>query len=321
MKAPESASFTATELRCPACAMGLTAGDGEFRCDKCDVDYPVVAGIPILIADERSVFSCDDFVANADALPNKKGVLSSAVHWVLRHQPGLSLNPKSESNYARFANELESHGKSPRVLVVGGSIVGQGMESLLQRPSLSFVETDVVVGPRTQIVCDGHDLPFADDTFDGVIVQAVLEHVLDPFRCVAEIKRVLKPDGIVYAEIPFMQQVHGNRYDFHRFSHLALLRLFREFKEIDSGAAGGPGMALAWSYRYFLLSFLRSARGRLLASLFAHFTGFWLKYFDYFLIDKPGSLDASSGNYFLGQSSDEILDDRVLLASYRGGDV
>jgi hypothetical protein len=66
---------------------------------------------------------------------------------------------------------------------------------------------------------------------------------------------VLKDGGIVYAETPFMQQVHGSAYDFTRFTWLGHRRLFRKFKEIKSGTCGGPGMALIWSWRYFLRTF------------------------------------------------------------------
>ena len=48
----------------------------------------------------------------------------------------------------------------------------------------------------------------ADASVDGVIVQAVLEHVLDPRTVAAEVERVLRPRGMVYAETPLMQQVH-----------------------------------------------------------------------------------------------------------------
>jgi hypothetical protein len=146
----------------------------------------------------------------------------------------------------------------------------------------------------------------------------VLEHVIDPFRCVDEIVRVLKPDGLVYAETPFMAPVHAGRYDFLRFSHLAHRRLFRRFREIESGAACGPGTALAWSYCYFLQSFAAGETGRQLAFAFASFTGFWLKYFDYFLIDRPGSYDAALSYYFLGEMAGSMLGDRELIRQYRG---
>jgi ubiquinone/menaquinone biosynthesis C-methylase UbiE len=55
------------------------------------------------------------------------------------------------------------------------------------------VETDVAFGPRTGIICDAHDLPFADETFDGVIARAVLEHVANPFQCVQEMHPPMVP--------------------------------------------------------------------------------------------------------------------------------
>ena len=43
-----------------------------------------------------------------------------------------------------------------------------------------------------------------------------------------------------------------------------------------------------------------------------------LKYFDYILINKPGSLDAASGYYFMGSKCDQILSDRELINLYKG---
>jgi hypothetical protein len=45
---------------------------------------------------------------------------------------------------------------------------------------------------------------------------------------------------------------------------------------------------------------------------------FWLKYFDYYLINKPGTLDGASGYYFMGRRSDQILADRELIKLYKG---
>jgi hypothetical protein len=79
-----------------------------------------------------------------------------------------------------------------------------------------------------------------------------LEHVLDPSAVVAEIHRVLKPDGYVYAETPFMQQVHERAYDFSRFTRSGHRWLFRQFDEIDAGPITGPATAFLWSMRYLL---------------------------------------------------------------------
>ncbi len=94
--------------------------------------------------------------------------------------------------------------------------------------------------------------------------------------------------------------------------------MFRGFEEIGSGATAGSGTALAWSYQYFLLSFVRTTFARSAVKGIARLTSFWLKYFDYFLLDRPGSLDAASGYFFLGRKCSEVLPDRQLIALYRG---
>jgi SAM-dependent methyltransferase len=210
---------------------------------------------------------------------------------------------------------------APVVLIVGGSVLGAGTEELLRWcPPIQLLETDVSFGPRTRVICDAHDLPFESDSFDGIVVQAVLEHVVDPYRCVEEISRTLRPGGLVYAEIPFMQPVHA-RHDFTRFTHLGLRRLFARFDEIESGSVHGPGAALAMVYQYFLLSFATKRRTRGAIRVFSQLSAFWLKYVDVYLSRRPGSLDAASGYYFLGAKASDQLTDRDLIAAYRGGTI
>jgi SAM-dependent methyltransferase len=312
------------DLRCPVTGSELLpSGDGWLQSAEGSRRYPVVGGIPILIVDERSLFSIDDYQSRGETV----AVEATGQRWkrlgALRNAlPAASRNVAAKENLAALADLVQGEGRRSvprRVLVVGGASAGEGMAEMIGRSGVVLVETDVYIGPRTEVVCDGHDLPFVDACFDAVICQAVLEHVLDPQRVVQEIRRVLRPGGFVYSEIPFMQQVHEGAYDFARFTHVGHRHLFRYFDEIRSGTTGGPGMALAWSCRYFAMSFVsRSRPARAAIDVAVSMLTFWLKHFDSLLARKPAGLDAASGTYFLGRLREAPVPDSEILRSYRG---
>jgi len=304
----------APSLRCPGCLAPVQALPNEYLCNQCQTVYPVVAGIPIFIHEARSAFTiqecANDLAAAASSPPAPR-------RWRDR-LPSISGNYGSEANFEEVAQLLLAASPRPRVLVLGGRILGTGMEAFVKHTQIELVETDVCPGPRVKMICDAHDVPFADATFDGVIIQAVLEHVCDPWRCVAEIHRVLKPRGLVYAETPFIQQVHGGAWDFTRFTDLGHRRLFRHFEQVRRGACCGPGMALAWTFQYFLLSLTESKRLRGCIRIGTELTTFWLKHVDRFLMHTRGTQDAASGFYFIGRRSDTTLSDRDLIKEWRG---
>ena len=191
------------------------------------------------------------------------------------------------------------------------------MEEIIKLP-ITFIATDITTGEYTNVICDAHNLPFKSESFDGVLMQAVIEYLVDPYQAVAEVHRVLKKDGLVYAETPFMQQVHGGEYDFMRFTMLGHRRLFRRFEEIAAGTGGGTGSSLAWAVKYFILSFSDKKIVREFLLIIGNWVGFIFKYFDYLTINKMATLDGANGFYFMGRKSEKTLPDRELIKQYRG---
>jgi SAM-dependent methyltransferase len=57
-------------------------------------------------------------------------------------------------------------------------------------------------GGATLVRADATRLPFADASFDRVFCSEVLEHVLEPEAVVAEMRRVLRSDGIAVVSVP-----------------------------------------------------------------------------------------------------------------------
>jgi len=311
---------TADDLICPRCSASVRMGGGHYACASatCGAAYPVIRGVPVLIDEGKSVFRVSDLTGSADA-PGFRGSLLFRIGKKI--VPSISHNLEAAKNYSELARLLRQAGGKATILVIGGGVAGQGIDELLAEPSFELVETDVYLGPRTNFVCDAHDLPFRSGSYDAVIAQAVLEHVVDPGRVAAEIHRVLKPQGLVYAETPFMQQVHMGRHDFTRYTYLGHRRLFRGFTEIRSGMVSGPGETLAWALKYFFLSFVSTRPLRIGVAVLSHCLFFWLKYFDHWIRRNDASFDSASAFYFLGRRSGTPLDDRELLRLYRGGGV
>jgi len=303
-------------LQCPKNKSSLYLNDSHLESGSGSQRYPLIHGIPILINSSNSIFSIKDFTSGIETTSTlKQNVIRKYIKKMI---PSISINIRAADNYKKLNKMLPLDAK---VLVVGGGVLGDGMEQLYSNNNIQIIGSDVTFGPYVDFICDGHDIPFKNEVFDCVIIQAVLEHVLDPHRCVNEIHRVLKSSGIVYAETPFMQQVHMKQYDFTRFTNLGHIRLFRSFTELDSGPSAGPGVALAWSISYFLKSFFSSRFAIEVVTALSRFIVFPLKYIDYYLLNKPGGYDAASGFFFLGRKSKNQLTDRELIKKFKGNTV
>lgn len=273
------------------------------------VVFPMAAGQPVLIDFCHSVASPEWFV---EAGPSASPV-SRRADWP-RKLKGMVLGTASISarNVGRFRGCLPVD-RTPVVLMIGGATAGNGTHVLYNDPAVRQIAFDIYPSALTHFVADAHWIPLADASVDAVCVQAVLEHVVDPAEVVAEIERVLKPDGVVYAETPFMQQVHEGAYDFTRFTELGHRWLWRRFATVARGPLGGPGLSMYWSSRYFFRGLLRS---RLAGDVMS------LPFGVLALADRvmaTGDLiDGASGAFFLGRKRPETLGHSGLVAEYLG---
>jgi SAM-dependent methyltransferase len=217
-------------------------------------------------------------------------------------------------NAEQFHSLLKNASTEPTMLVVGGGSMGFGMDVLYADAALRRWAFDIYPSSSTDFVADAHAIPLPDGCVDGVWVQAVLEHVLDPNRVVAEIHRVLRPGGIVYSEVPFMQQVHEGPYDFTRFTESGHRWLFRWFDCADSGVVLGPGVSLLWSIRYAMWALFRFRR---LANSLAVLMFFWVRFLDRFA-PRNLQIDDACGTFFLGRKADRPIAPRAIVDHYGG---
>lgn len=290
---------------------GLVTADGVTR-------FPLAGGVPVLIDEARSLFRHADYLDAGAATPLAAGAdgrRPAAARWRDR----LASGPLGLSS---GQHDIKP---GPVMAMVAGAfptgrvlVVGAGDAALPAPPGLDVLYTDVSPGPLVDVIADAHDLPLAHASIHAVFAVSVLEHVLEPARCVAEFVRVLVPGGIVYAVTPFLQSVHLGCYDFTRFTPLGHRMLFRQFDEVASGLSGGAGTALSWTLEGFATALTRRRWPRAALGLAARIAGLVPRWLDRRTMRRAGGWYAAGAHIFVGTKRVMPLDARTLLAGYRG---
>jgi SAM-dependent methyltransferase len=296
-------------MRCPRCKRDLVS---VTECPNGECPYSRgfrnIRGQPVLIDFENSIFEETQY--------NGESGYSEGVRYGKTVGSFLEQLLMKDSSAGRRCCELlleqaRKLSPRPRILVIGGGSIGSGLDDLYNDDDVVLIGSDIYASPHTDVVADGHSLPFRDETMDAICIQAVLEHVLSPMQVVGEIHRVLKPGGIVYADSPFMQQVHEGAYDFTRFTMSGHRWLFRHFSQIDAGVTSGAGTAAIWSLRYLLRSLGVPKRLYNILGL----ASFPLRFADRSSHRREVS-DAASGFYFIGKKSGSPISPKDMVAYY-----
>ncbi len=150
------------------------------------------------------------------------------------------------------------------------------------------------------MVGTAYALPFASCSVDAIYCEAVLEHLEHPELAVAEMHRVLRHGGQLFAATPFLQPYHGYPDHFQNFTLSGHVRLFERasFGITASGTCVGPAFALVDLLSNFLREFLPtrlSEPWRLLRDAAGRFTCLLV---DRYLLRRPDSHMLASARSF-----------------------
>ena len=300
--------FLFENIRCPDCYSRLTSEMNLIKCLKCHMEYLIVSKKLILVSKDNELFPVENYI---NASKNKNNYLLSKIKSAV---PEISVNLSQKKMLYKFKKIIEKR-KNYKLLVLGCGNQRKDLLSIFDSDK-NIIFTDISLESDCDIIIDCHNIPFEDKSFDGIIITAVLEHVYDPEDVVKSIHRVLKDHGIVYSEIPFMQQIHEGAYDFTRYSMVGHNKLFHHFKLIDYGLVAGPGSVLAWSIENFIKAFFNKNILRNFSILVSRILFFWLKYFDYFFQINKKSLDGASCTYVLAEKINRISSKKEIINTY-----
>jgi SAM-dependent methyltransferase len=293
-------------LQCPRCCSPLAR---KYRCTGCGHQYGTLGPWPVLVDFDQSVLE-EHQLTESQGASIISGRNSRGWVGVMRHI-FKTRNRYAENNIEQVLGHVPPGG---RVLIVGGGAMGEGMQRVYDSThDIDVFGFDIYGSPNVQLIADAHHIPFQSGLFDAVIVQAVLEHVLSPHSVVEEIWRVLKTDGWVYSETPFLQHVHEGPYDFTRFTVSGHRWLFAKFSIIAAGPLDGPAAQLLWSVQYLVWGLTGKRNAGRIARIF-----FMPLLFLDRLVKREFRVDSTTGSYLIGQRSSHELTPHEAVHYYQG---
>ncbi len=107
-----------------------------------------------------------------------------------------------------------------RILEVGcgEGMMFDGTETTPVQMDVSMTRVSRAVGKCRFLLCgDGYQLPFGDGAFDVVLLVAVIEHTREPWRILAEARRVLAPGGRALMVVPNDVTMSAGRLALRKF--------------------------------------------------------------------------------------------------------
>lgn len=196
-------------------------------------------------------------------------------------------------------------GKRPEALYElvppGGLVIEIGSGN--RRLRRGTINVDIHPWEQVDILADAHDLPFADGTVDGVIFSWVLEHIRDPVRVAAELRRILKKGGYLYVATNFITPYHPSPQDYYRWTADGLKELFSDFEITELRPTLGPTCAMLsvlQEWAALALSFNNGLLKDLLWIAMVILTS-PLKLLDFVLIRYRDAEKISAGFYLIGR--------------------
>ena len=133
---------------------------------------------------------------------------------------------------------LSRHSIGGTVVDVGGGRQPDYFNYLRVAPGTKIIPVD---GSIDGIDFEKDKLPFRDGEADHVLCCNVLEHVYEYGRLIGEMRRILKPGGMLIGFVPFLINYHPDPHDYFRYTKEALARMLGAFKEVEIREVGiGP---------------------------------------------------------------------------------
>lgn len=109
-----------------------------------------------------------------------------------------------------------------------------------------LVTLDITSATNPDLVADitQYNPHIPNEHFDALLCTEVLEHVVEPFAAIREMRRIVKTGGHILITTPLNCRIHGPVPDCWRFTEFGLKVLLRDFEIVYFNKLSTPGRNL-----------------------------------------------------------------------------
>ncbi len=235
-------------LACPNCHQStLIFSEKTITCSNCQEQFDRVHDKPFLLLHNSEIRL--DFYQTLNR-PKKKSLLSKIPLPTQR-----IWTRKSRHLVTRILKENDPRLDEHCVLNMGSGSEPV-YQKLLQPYDAAIIRVGLPHDGKIDVYGDAMQLPIANESVDLLLSSSVFEHIKNPEKAAAEIFRILKKNGKVYAEIPFMRGFHMEPIDYQRYTIEGIEQLFERhgFTLLEKGICSGTFTTLSLIFTDFLIS-------------------------------------------------------------------
>jgi SAM-dependent methyltransferase len=281
-------------VACPRCHRGFALE--QMHCSNCDISFKPISGVPALLEPDHPMLDQLPDVPSFDTKPRGLRAYLWSKRPEDRHWSRASLRAID-----RALAEADADAADHLIINLGAGVEETFRTRLSSKRGVSRI--GLPHAGDVDLFGDVMAFPLIDDSVDLFLSSSVMEHVKDPERGIAEMARVIKPGGLVYAEIPFIRSFHMAPEDYTRYSSSGIEALFDRhgFEMLDKGVCSGPFTAIALIIADMAFAFLGHRRFASLLVPVIYRLVHPLKSLDRLVEDRGAAAFQACNFYYLGR--------------------
>ncbi len=195
---------------------------------------------------------------------NKYNIRSASYHWQQIEHSVFRLNAYVLARYQQIIKNIPGNNHQ-KILDIGcGDGVLLNLVSYRTSAQLYGVDTSQISlnYAKTKVkaefmLASAEKLPFKNNFFDTVLAAEIIEHLTHPELMLAEIKRVLKPDGKLILSTPAkLNSIPEDKLHIKEFTRPELLRLLKQYFQSVIITASHP----RWLKKLYLFKLIKIGR-------------------------------------------------------------